>query len=72
MPASPTKWVQYEWKTPVTTHEIAVFWWDYTKHATLPEAYHIEFWDGNNWLPVKIPPASASKTTSTTPLPSTK
>ena len=49
------QWVQYDWKQPVTTHEIAVFWWDYTKHATLPQAYHIEYWDGNNWQPVKNP-----------------
>ncbi|MBS1604328.1 MAG: glycoside hydrolase family 127 protein [Bacteroidetes bacterium] len=47
------QWVQYEWRQPVSTHEIAVFWWDYTKHAILPEAYHIEYWDGGSWQPVK-------------------
>src|ERR1700744_6340173 len=26
------QWVQYEWKQPISTHQVALFWWDYTKH----------------------------------------
>src|SRR4030095_16440036 len=46
-------WVQYEWTQPISTKEISVYWWNYTGNIRLPESYHIEYWDGNNFLPVK-------------------
>lgn len=46
-------WVQYEWLQPVSTKEIAVYWWDYNGNVRLPETYHIQYWDGNNFVPVK-------------------
>src|SRR5260221_6720081 len=54
-PRFANQWVQYEWKQPVSTHRIAVYWWDYTNHAPLPGAYHIEYWDGSAFRPVLHP-----------------
>ena len=48
-------WVQYEWKQPVTTKEIAVYWWNYNNNIRLPEQYRISYWDGNAFVPVKNP-----------------
>ncbi len=46
-------WVQYEWAQPVSTKEIAVYWWDYNSGIRLPMAYRLEYWDGSNFVPVK-------------------
>src|SRR5258708_27863983 len=48
-----TQWVQYEWKQAISTKEIAVFWWDFTKTMPLPAAYRIEYWNGNSFVPVQ-------------------
>jgi DUF1680 family protein len=48
-----TQWVQYDWIQPVTTKEIAVFWWNYEKSARLPQTYKLKYWDGNDFVPVK-------------------
>ena len=45
-------WVQYEWKQPVNTKEIGIYWWNFNGGLRLPEAYHIKYWDGNNFVPV--------------------
>ncbi|HEY4108508.1 glycoside hydrolase family 127 protein [Puia sp.] len=45
-------WVEYDWRQPVRTNEISVYWWDYTGTAHIPIAYHIQYWDGNNFVPV--------------------
>jgi len=46
------QWVQYEWKQPVSTRQIAIFWWDHTGTVKLPGTYHIEYWNGSVFLPV--------------------
>lgn len=46
-------YVQYDWKQPVTTKEIAVYWWNYNNNVRLPMAYRIQYWDGSNFVPVK-------------------
>ncbi|MDF2188126.1 beta-L-arabinofuranosidase domain-containing protein [Paraflavitalea sp. CAU 1676] len=46
-------WVEYQWAQPVTTSEIAVYWWDYSSNLRLPEGYRIQYWDGNAYVPVK-------------------
>ena len=46
-------WVQYEWKQPVSTNEIGVYWWNFNNALRLPEAYKVTYWDGNNYVPVK-------------------
>src|SRR5215216_41426 len=52
-PARTMHWVQYEWKQPINTKEIAVYWWNFNGNIRLPESYHIKYWDGNNFVEVK-------------------
>jgi uncharacterized protein len=49
------QWVQFEWKQPVSTKEVAVFWWNYNDNVRLPEAYRIKYWNGTEFVPVKNP-----------------
>ncbi len=46
-------WVQYEWKQPVSTSEMALYWWDYNGNLRLPEAYRLLYWDGAAFVPLK-------------------
>ena len=46
-------YLQYDWRQPVATREVATYWWNFNNGIKLPEAYHIEYWDGNNFVPVK-------------------
>ncbi|MBW6501922.1 MAG: glycoside hydrolase family 127 protein [Bacteroidales bacterium] len=48
-----TQWVQYEWSRPVSTSEIAVYWWNYQNSVKLPQAYRVQYWDGNGFADVK-------------------
>jgi len=48
-----TQWVQYDWLQPVTTGKIVVFWWNYENSVRLPQAYRIQYWDGNKFITVK-------------------
>lgn len=48
-----TQWVQYEWQQPVSTREVAVYWWNYNGAARLPKAYRVQYWDGQRFTPVK-------------------
>lgn len=52
-PRQANQWVQYEWQQPVTTKQVAVYWWDYSHLAKLPGNYHVEYWDGNAFQPVR-------------------
>ncbi len=45
-------WVEYEWNQPISTDEISVFWRKGFS-GLLPEAYHISYWDGNEFRPVE-------------------
>ncbi|HEV3325705.1 MAG TPA: beta-L-arabinofuranosidase domain-containing protein, partial [Puia sp.] len=45
-------WVEYDWPQPVSTNQVAVFWWDYTGTVPLPLAYRLEYWDGSRFQPV--------------------
>ncbi|MES2277684.1 MAG: beta-L-arabinofuranosidase domain-containing protein [Bacteroidota bacterium] len=47
------QWIQYEWNQPVSTKEIALFWWNYNGALHLPQAYHIKYWDGTAFVSVK-------------------
>lgn len=49
----PKQWVQYEWKQPVSTKEIAVYWHNNNGYTHLPLAYRVQYWDGNAFVPVK-------------------
>lgn len=46
-------WVQYEWAQPVSTKEIAIFWWDFNRNTRLPETYRIQYWNGTSFVPVQ-------------------
>jgi DUF1680 family protein len=46
------QWVEYEWKQPVSTREIAVFWWNFNENVQLPLAYRIQYWNGSKFVPV--------------------
>jgi len=48
-----TQWVQYNWLQPVTTGKIVVFWWNYENSVKLPQAYRIQYWDGNKFITVE-------------------
>lgn len=54
-PRLSSPWVEYTWKQPIKTHEIAVFWWDFTNTIKLPSSYRLEYWDGNKYQPVQNP-----------------
>lgn len=48
-------WVQYDWTQPVSTKEVAIYWWNFNNALRLPLAYRIQYWDGNNFVNVKNP-----------------
>jgi uncharacterized protein len=54
-PPRTVQWVQYEWKQPVSTKEVAVFWWNFNNNVRLPDTYRISYWDGKAFVPVKNP-----------------
>lgn len=45
-------WIQYEWTQPISTKEIAVYWWNYNGTIRLPENYRLLYWNGNDFVPV--------------------
>ncbi|MCJ7821020.1 MAG: glycoside hydrolase family 127 protein, partial [Bacteroidales bacterium] len=47
------QWIQYDWSQPVTTYEMAVYWWNYNNTIRLPQAYRIKYWDGKEFIPVE-------------------
>lgn len=49
------QWIQYEWQSPITTREIALFLWNYYEQLPLPTAYHLEYWNGEQFTPVSNP-----------------
>ncbi|RYE22259.1 MAG: hypothetical protein EOP42_24655, partial [Sphingobacteriaceae bacterium] len=61
VPPRQNLWIQYEWAQPVSTKEMAVYWWDYNKNIRLPEAYHIQYWNGTAFVPVANPKGMGSE-----------
>jgi len=49
------QWFQYEWQSPVTTNEIALFFWDYYGELSLAQSYRIEYWNGSGYVTVQNP-----------------
>jgi uncharacterized protein len=45
-------WVEYEWKQPVSTKEVAVYWYNFDGAVRLPIAYRLQYWDGKSFVPV--------------------
>lgn len=50
-----TQWIQYEWEQPVTTGEVAIFWWNWENTLELPTSYRISWWDGSEFQQVSNP-----------------
>ena len=48
-----TQWVEYDWKQPVNTKQVALYWHDNNGSVRLPQAYRILYWDGGQFVPVK-------------------
>lgn len=69
-PHNPTsQWIQYEWAKPVTLNGSRIhFWADHPQGAgegvAPPAAWHLEFWNGTQWLPVAHPSGYATATES--------
>ena len=49
------QWIQYEWQSPVTTAEVALFLWDYFGELPIPHDYRLEYWDGQDFVGVPNP-----------------
>ena len=49
------EWVTYEFDSPREVSRVAVYWYDDTGHGQcrVPERCLVEWWDGENWQPVK-------------------
>jgi len=52
-----TQWIEYAWASPVTLNESRIqFWADHPAGANEgvapPVAWHLEYWSGNQWLPI--------------------
>jgi DUF1680 family protein len=52
-PRLATQWVEYDWKQPVAIKEIALYWHNFNGSTKLPVAYHIQYWNGSAFVPVK-------------------
>ena len=51
-PKSGTQWVQYEWKQPISTSRIDVYWFDDSRGVRLPKECRLKYWDGKSFVPV--------------------
>ncbi len=49
------QWIEYEWKQPVRTKEVSLFWWNYENSLKLPASYRITWWNGKDFVPVANP-----------------
>jgi len=49
-PRTGTQWVEYDWSQPVSTREVAVYWWDDRQGVRLPKACRLKFWDGHGFV----------------------
>jgi DUF1680 family protein len=52
-PRTGTQWVQYDWSQPISTRQVAVYWWDDRQGVRLPKACRLLYWDGNAFVPVQ-------------------
>lgn len=52
-PRTGTQWVQYEWSQPISTRQVAVYWWDDRQGVRLPKACRLLYWDGTAFVQVQ-------------------
>ena len=48
------QWLQYDWVNPVNIDEVQIFWFNYDNLAKFPQAYRLKYWDGKEYVPVKM------------------
>ena len=53
-PRRGTQWVEYEWQQAISTNRIDVYWWNDRRGVRFPKACRLLYWDGSNFVPVKI------------------
>jgi DUF1680 family protein len=51
-PRTGTQWVQYDWRQPISTRQVEVYWWDDRQGVRLPKACRLKFWDGSAFVSV--------------------
>jgi DUF1680 family protein len=51
-PKTGTQWVQYDWSQPISTRQVAVYWWDDNQGVRLPKACRLLYWNGQAFVPV--------------------
>jgi len=51
-PEHDTQWVQYDWTRPVSTKQVAIYWWEDRQGVWLPSTCRLLYWDGSQFVPV--------------------
>ena len=51
-PEHGTQWIQYEWRQPISTDGVDVYWWDDHQGVRLPKAARVLYWNGSAFVPV--------------------
>ena len=51
-PRNGVQWVEYRWSKPVSTKQIAVYWWQDGAGIKLPSSSRLLYWNGKDYLPV--------------------
>ena len=49
------QWYQYDWASPVTVDEVAIYWYNFDNLAKFPQVYRLKYWDGKDFVPVSNP-----------------
>jgi len=49
------QWVEYTWVQPVSTKQVAVYWWNFENSVRLPLTYRIKYWNGSEFVAVNNP-----------------
>jgi DUF1680 family protein len=51
-PRQGDQWLEYRWSKPISTREVAVYWWQDGQGIKLPVSSRLLFWNGAAYLPV--------------------
>jgi uncharacterized protein len=50
-----TQWVEFDWRKPISTNKIDVYWWADGRGIGLPNACLLKYWNGNEFVEVTHP-----------------
>lgn len=50
-----TQWVEYQWRQPISTDRIDVYWWADGRGIHPPTACRLLYWNGDEFVPVDKP-----------------